>query len=119
MGFGRVKVGSEGQVRHYSSSNLTCGSRTERRKVNIPGNAPLTAKQTVKIVISILSAIGSITVPTTVCKFHFRAIHPSTRSVMPAYANSAVAHACWSCRTRYPTTGAAMSRENVRIFGIV
>jgi len=50
------------------------------------GKAPLIARQTVKIVMSVLSAMGSITVPTTVCRFHRRAMYPSTRSVIPAYA---------------------------------
>lgn len=40
----------------------------------VPGKAPLTAKHTVKMVMSVLSAMGSITVPTTVCRFHRRAI---------------------------------------------
>lgn len=48
------------------------------------GSAPFTARQTVRMVIKVLSAIGSMTVPTTVWRFHFRAIQPSTRSVMPA-----------------------------------
>lgn len=34
------------------------------------GRAPLIARQTVRIVMSVLSAIGSMTVPTTVCRFH-------------------------------------------------
>lgn len=86
---------------------------------NQTGNAPLTAKQTVRMVMRALSAIGSMTVPTTVCLFHFRAIQPSSRSVMPAYASKPVAHACESWMTRYPTTGAAMMRLNVRMLGNV
>ena len=52
---------------------------------DIPGNTPFTASATVTIVINALSAIGSITVPTTVPTFHFLAIQPSTKSVTPAY----------------------------------
>ncbi len=68
---------------------------------------------------STLSAIGSITVPTTVWRFHRRAIHPSRRSVTPAYASSPAAQACESCKTKYPINGAATSLENVRMFGNV
>ena len=52
--------------------------------MDLPGRTSLTAKQIVTTVMRALSAIGSITVPTTVCRFHFLAIQPSTRSVMPA-----------------------------------
>lgn len=86
---------------------------------NIPGIAALTARQMVTMVISILSAIGSITVPNTVWSPQFRAIHPSTRSVMAAYTNRPRAERCCSRIMRYPTTGAAISREKVRIFGMV
>ena len=58
----------------------------------IHGMAPLIASVTVRMIIKALSAIGSITLPATVCSFHLRAIHPSTRSVIPAYAKSASAH---------------------------
>lgn len=51
--------------------------------------APFTASVTVNMIIKALSAMGSITLPATVWSFHLRASHPSTRSVMPAYANSA------------------------------
>lgn len=49
-----------------------------------PGKPPFIARATVKTVMRVLSAMGSMTVPTTVPWFHFRAIHPSRRSVMPA-----------------------------------
>ena len=68
---------------------------------------------------SALSAIGSITVPTTVLLFHRLAIHPSSASVMPAYAKRPTAHAWLSCKMKYPTNGAATRRVKVRIFGIV
>ena len=50
------------------------GWREQEEEEEIPGKAPLTAKHTVKMVISVLSAMGSITVPTTVCRFHRRAM---------------------------------------------
>ena len=50
----------------------------------VPGRDPFTAKQATPIVIRSLSAIGSMIVPTTVCRLYFRAIQPSTRSVIPA-----------------------------------
>lgn len=83
------------------------------------GKAPLAARQMVKMVMSILSAMGSITVPTTVLLSQRRAIHPSSKSVMPAYAKRPTAHACWSYRTRYPMTGAAARRVKVRMLGTV
>jgi hypothetical protein len=52
--------------------------------MGIPGRAPFTARATVRIVMSVLSAMGSITVPTTVLRFQRRAIQPSRASVMPA-----------------------------------
>jgi len=61
---------------------------------DLRGSAPLIVKQITRIVISALSAIGSITVPITVSSFHFRAIQPSMRSVMPAYAKRATAATC-------------------------
>ena len=66
----------------------------------IPGRSPFMARVTVRIVMSVLSAIGSITLPTTVCNFHLRAIHPSRRSVMPAVMRRARAEVWWSCRIR-------------------
>lgn len=42
------------------------------------------ARQTVRIVMSALSASGSTTLPTTVCWFQRRASQPSMRSVTPA-----------------------------------
>ena len=50
----------------------------------IRGNASLAASDTVRTVMSILSAIGSIIVPTTVRLFHRRAMYPSSRSEIPA-----------------------------------
>lgn len=52
--------------------------------VDLPGRTSFTAKQIVTTVMRALSAIGSITVPTTVCRPHLLAIQPSTRSVTPA-----------------------------------
>lgn len=86
---------------------------------HVPGNAPLTARHTVKMVMRILSAMGSIIVPTTVLRFHLLAIHPSTRSDRPAYASKPTAQVFASCSMRYPMTGLAAIRVTVRKFGIV
>lgn len=59
---------------------------------HVHGNAPLVARHTVSIVMRALSAKGSIMVPTTVLRFHRRAIQPSSRSVIPAYVNNPTAH---------------------------
>lgn len=89
------------------------------KSLDLRGNVPLTAKHPTKTVMSILSAMGSTTLPTTVCSFQRRAIHPSIKSVIPAYAKSPTAHACWSWRMRYPIAGAAIRREKVRALGTV
>jgi hypothetical protein len=86
---------------------------------HIPGNAPLTARHTVNIVMRILSAIGSIIVPTTVLRFHLLAIQPSTKSDRPAYASKPTAQVFASCSMRYPMTGLAAILVTVRKFGIV
>ena len=49
-------------------------AKIRNREGDLPGRAPLIAKQTVRIVISVLSAIGSMTVPTTVCNRQCRAM---------------------------------------------
>lgn len=58
--------------------------KREEKKKDSPGNNPFIPNATTKTVINILSAIGSITVPTTVCNFHLLAIHPSSASLTPA-----------------------------------
>lgn len=89
------------------------------RSPHVPGNAPLTARHTVNMVMRILSAIGSMMVPTTVLRFHLLAIHPSTKSDRPAYASKPTAQVFASCSMRYPMTGLAAIRVTVRKFGIV
>jgi len=51
---------------------------------SLQGIAPLIASVTVKMIINALSAMGSMTLPATVCNFHRRASQPSTKSVIPA-----------------------------------
>lgn len=74
---------------------------------------------TVNTVIKNLSAMGSITLPTTVCNMKRRAIQPSTISVIPAYANRPSAYLCCPCNTRYPMTGAAKRRVAVKKLGML
>lgn len=114
------------QSGYRSRGHIRCHKSKARSMENflyghahVPGKAPLIAKTTTTIVIRALSAMGSTMVPTTVCMFHRRAIHPSARSVMPAYKKSANAVGYASYASRYPTTGAATRRVSVRKLGRV
>ncbi len=61
----------------------------QRGLVNSRGRAPLTASAMVSTVMRVLSAMGSMTDPTTVPRFQRRAIQPSSRSVMPGVREQA------------------------------
>ena len=84
--------------------------RPMQRRGHFPGKRPLIDKVTVRMVIRNLSAMGSMTLPTTVCSLYLRAIHPSTKSVIPAYAKRALLKSFWA-NLRLPASAPSLSRR--------
>lgn len=74
---GTLRLTEHGQVTGVWQGTV----KTER---HLPGSSPFVARQTVNMVMSNLSAMGSMMLPTTVCRFQRRAIQPSNKSETPA-----------------------------------